>query len=509
MAGFIKLKRSRTLPRNAANDTHLPYSHTMVNNRVITTRTTDSGENKALYEEFDYDAQKCEDDSDSESHGGPNVQAIAKAFDKFRYSEFCVLLYSTIGLVSGIIGSEIEYERFFRNNDSDIPDVELWTKYLLTISSVTTLLLVLALYQRYAALYNVMVVRHEQTHVQTFFSSGLLKNFLLEVFFCFPHPSVLLYGAETSIDDGSGTVTTYNWNSLLITGTINFRLYLYCRIFVIYSQYSAGRAQRITNMYGLDANYVFTIRCLMKKKPLAVLGWSFMVSGILGGYCFRTLERPDQESFHSIWNATWCSVITMTTVGYGDVVPKSFFGRIMGIVLSLWGVAVVSLMVIFISAGLEFNTGERKSYQTMEKLELKGKLRKSAALVIEHAFIRQRVRKVFTHHSTHYVEADITYKRKLQTFKNMVKRIRTTFQVKNLELHYLENDVSDLTKRIEKIEDQFNQFDFKQAQMDRKLDHIMKMMMRMSSNIAPSNGIIDIPNGDSSVTSLSHNYDER
>ena len=53
-------------------------------------------------------------------------------------------------------------------------------------------------------------------------------------------------------------------------------------------------------------------------------------------------------------NAFWVTIVTMTTVGYGDFYPKSHMGRLMGIIISLWGVFFVSLFVVSLTNLLNF-----------------------------------------------------------------------------------------------------------------------------------------------------------
>lgn len=48
----------------------------------------------------------------------------------------------------------------------------------------------------------------------------------------------------------------------------------------------------------------------------------------------------------------------MTTVGYGDVWPKSYGGRILGMVICVWGVVLESLMVSSISEFLLMDNGQ-------------------------------------------------------------------------------------------------------------------------------------------------------
>ena len=45
-------------------------------------------------------------------------------------------------------------------------------------------------------------------------------------------------------------------------------------------------------------------------------------------------------------NAIWCMVVTMTTVGYGDFVPRTMPGRMLGFIICIYGVTGVSLMVL-------------------------------------------------------------------------------------------------------------------------------------------------------------------
>ena len=70
-------------------------------------------------------------------------------------------------------------------------------------------------------------------------------------------------------------------------------------------------------------------------------------------FAFAAIMRiVDSESFPTYGTALWWSVSTVTTVGYGDVVPKQPFGRLVAGVLMVLGFAFLSLVTGTIASAL-------------------------------------------------------------------------------------------------------------------------------------------------------------
>ncbi|KXJ13803.1 Potassium voltage-gated channel protein egl-36 [Exaiptasia diaphana] len=67
-------------------------------------------------------------------------------------------------------------------------------------------------------------------------------------------------------------------------------------------------------------------------------------------YYAERARFKDRSDFQSIPETFWWAVITMTTVGYGDVYPKSPYGKMIGTVCACVGVLIVALPVSVIGS---------------------------------------------------------------------------------------------------------------------------------------------------------------
>ncbi len=87
---------------------------------------------------------------------------------------------------------------------------------------------------------------------------------------------------------------------------------------------------------------------LLKSKHLGYLLLLAMMVTIFVGFMLFLIDPNIDSPFDGIWSA-WG---TMTHVGFGDVVPTSFFGRLLAAGLILFGLVFFSLFTALVSVTL-------------------------------------------------------------------------------------------------------------------------------------------------------------
>lgn len=69
----------------------------------------------------------------------------------------------------------------------------------------------------------------------------------------------------------------------------------------------------------------------------------FMLQVVLG-YCIFVIESASPDSqFKTISNGVYWAIVTMTTVGYGDVVPQTALGRLLASVVMMLGFGIIAI----------------------------------------------------------------------------------------------------------------------------------------------------------------------
>lgn len=94
---------------------------------------------------------------------------------------------------------------------------------------------------------------------------------------------------------------------------------------------------------------VRTILGILKssKKPLIAVG------SLAVGYIFISaiiIFNVEPESFKNFFDAVYWATVSLTTVGYGDIYPVTVLGRMVAMISSFFGIAIVALPAGIVTA---------------------------------------------------------------------------------------------------------------------------------------------------------------
>jgi len=113
------------------------------------------------------------------------------------------------------------------------------------------------------------------------------------------------------------------------------------------------RSLRLLLLMRFMGSFFQDVATILKNNRFGqiLVGFGFLIIGA-GGIFVYIEERPFIDGI-------WYAIVTITTVGYGDVVPQTENGRIFGAVLIIFGVLFFSLVTANFSAFL-IGSGQRK-----------------------------------------------------------------------------------------------------------------------------------------------------
>jgi voltage-gated potassium channel len=82
-------------------------------------------------------------------------------------------------------------------------------------------------------------------------------------------------------------------------------------------------------------------RLVARLSRVVVVAGSVLVVSCLVAY---NAERATNPEFASFGDSLWWGIVTLTTVGYGDIVPKTTTGRWAAVVIMITGIAVLGVL---------------------------------------------------------------------------------------------------------------------------------------------------------------------
>ena len=144
----------------------------------------------------------------------------------------------------------------------------------------------------------------------------------------------------------------------------------------------------IANISRISIDEGFIFRCLMTSS-ITMVFMLFLAQVFLFAYCLMVFERP--EAFNPMAkaelvhfpNALWCTIITMTIVGYGDLYPCTSLGRLAMTVASINAVVMVAITTNIVKIYLEMPRVGESTVNSLTTLSLRTEIKEKAADLIQ------------------------------------------------------------------------------------------------------------------------------
>jgi len=89
----------------------------------------------------------------------------------------------------------------------------------------------------------------------------------------------------------------------------------------------------------------------IEREPLLGVACLFVMVLVLAAGALFALERDVQPAFETLPKALWWAVVTLTTTGYGDVVPQTQAGRVVAGLVMICGLIVLGLWIGIMATG--------------------------------------------------------------------------------------------------------------------------------------------------------------
>lgn len=121
--------------------------------------------------------------------------------------------------------------------------------------------------------------------------------------------------------------------------------------------------------YSISLNRMTSLILRHKEDLAAIYFLSFCFMAILSTIMYFLEHNDPKTEFTSIPTSMWWGIVTLATVGYGDMVPQTELGRLIGAIGSVFGVAIFALPTAVLGAAFyaDLRSKEQRRITELEK----------------------------------------------------------------------------------------------------------------------------------------------
>ena len=393
-------------------------------------------------------------------------------YEKYRLNTLCQLLFSTISLACAIIGVEIQNNKVDGSGTIVIginSEYDLQMKINYIFCSITTVFLIILLIIDHFYFYDMQFQQKKISDEIQRKQSGPILQLVIGLIFFIPHPNMLFVDYFYTTYNVKYQVTLrYSLNSLFMVFSL-VRMVFILKFYLVNSNFYTPMSRRMCDMSKVENSLFFTLKAIMKGSNSAfnTYGVMFLVCIMFFTISIRNFEMKldpySKINYGNYMDVVWGIIITMSTVGLGDIYPSSFEGRILSISAGIMGICMISLLIVSATSLTEIKGNERHVYELLNRLELKDmqesfskkllasycKLYKALKSKIPDEKVKEKLRDNFMICLLNYENTSKEIQSSHAPISNM--------EILNTELDWLDNKISANNEDYNQIREQIDQ----------------------------------------------------
>ncbi|MEB3861592.1 MAG: ion transporter [Desulfurococcales archaeon] len=111
------------------------------------------------------------------------------------------------------------------------------------------------------------------------------------------------------------------------------------------------RVIRLFMFFSRGSRFLTLFKEVLRGVRFGEFGLVIVLTILTGSFAVYLVEAPNPDSpIKSMADAFWWAMATATTVGYGDIVPVTGLGRMIGVVMMILGISLLSVFISTIGA---------------------------------------------------------------------------------------------------------------------------------------------------------------
>jgi len=336
-----------------------------------------------------------------------------KILNLMKFIDIIMAILVSANILFSLLENELFYKEtkqflkdYFSNKENKELTIEIYKKceerkitnkenFLRYINLLIVITLLIFNYIHYKLNIKLQIKQYLITEKDNLLTTGKWKFFILEtlILIIFNPPNLNFFFTGTM----ENNIFAFSLGGLICIETM-FKSYIIIRLYTYFSKYMTDTAKYLCNDSKTNSGIHFSLKCELKNRPYTILFIILISTVLILGFSLRNFEYfsipknfiygtfkgegNDQDHLKDLINSIWMTIITMTTVGYGDFFPSENYGRLICILSYLIGCILVSLTVVSLAIISEFSEREKKCYSIIKKLNADNNVFLKAAQVI-------------------------------------------------------------------------------------------------------------------------------